>query len=319
MDRRTFALGATLAPLVATLPVARANRPLSIIVGFPPGPAGFDFVARQVASQLPNTLGRQAIVENRTGASGRIALEATRTAKPDGDTVVLSSQSPMTIFPHIDPNLSFDPAKDFTPITRAVVFDYTVTVGPEVPVRTIGEYLDWLRANPDKAMFATPGNGTTPHFIGEALHQRLGVPALAVAYKGGAPSVLDVMAGRVPATYDTVSAVIEQYRAGKLRILATLGGERSPLLPEVPTLEESGVDLQIYGWCGFYGPAGLSSDTTQRLSEALGKALRVDSVKSALERIGMFPSPSSPDELRAFQQGELEMWGPIIKTSGFKL
>ncbi|CAN5418301.1 Bug family tripartite tricarboxylate transporter substrate binding protein [soil metagenome] len=324
MDRRSFSIGGALACAAALLPQTQANaqaasqRPLRMLVGFPPGPAGFDFVARQIAGQLPDLIGRPVVVDNRAGASGRIALEALRSAKPDGETLILSSQSPMTIFPHIYTNLRFDPAKDFTPITRAVTFDYTVTVGPAAPVNNLAEFIDWLRKNPSKAMFASPGNGTTPHFIGEALHQKLGIPAVNVAYKGGAPAVLDLMAGQIPVQYDTVSAAIEQHRAGKLKIIATLGGQRCPLLPDVPTLKESGIDLEIYGWCGVYGPAGMDPALVANYSKAIATALQRDSVKEALEHVGMFPAPTTPAALAEFQRREYEMWGPVIKASGFK-
>ncbi|MGA0571868.1 Bug family tripartite tricarboxylate transporter substrate binding protein [Variovorax sp. VNK109] len=321
MDRRSFSLAAALMPVSAAMPQlarAQSQSPMKILVGFPPSPAGFDFVARQVAGQLPDLLRRPVVVDNRVGASGRIALEAVKQAKPDGETIILSSQSPMTIFPHIYTNLRFDPAKDFTPITRAVTFDYTVTVGPAAPVKTIAEFIDWYRKNPTKAAFGSPGAGTTPHFIGEAINQRLGVSALHVAYKGGAPALLDLMAGQVPVQFDTVSAAIEQHRTGKVRILATLGGQRSPSLPDVPTLKESGIDLEIYGWCGFYGPAGMDASMTAEYARAIGAALQKDSVKDALQRIGMYPAPTTPDALAAFQKREFEMWGPVIKSSGFK-
>lgn len=318
MDRRSFALGTALAS--ALWPgLSRAAGPLKILVGFPPSPSGFDFVARQIAQYLPQEMsGRTIVVDNRVGASGRIALEAVRTAKPDGETIVLSSQSPMTIFPHIYKDLRFDPVKDFTPITRAVSFDYTVTVGASLPVKNVAEYLAWMKANPSQAMFASPGNGTTPHFIGEAMRLKTGIPGLHVPYKGGAAEVIDVIAGRVPVMYDTVSAAIEHQRQGKLKILATLGAKRSPLLPEVPTLKEQGIDLEISGWCGLYGPAGLDPALTAAYSTAVGKVLQAPAVAQALERIGMFSAPTTPAGLADFQKREYEMWGPVIKASGFK-
>lgn len=319
MKRRSFttALGASVAASLLPTAYAQAN-PLKILVGFPPSPAGFDFVARQVANQLPAIMNRSAIVDNRVGAGGRIALEATKMARPDGETIILSSQSPLTIFPHIYNNLRFDPARDFTPLTRASTFDYTVTVNNDVPVRNIQEFLVWLKRESGKASFASPGAGTTPHFIGEAMNMRLGVKAVHVPYKGGAPAMLDLVAGQVPMTFETVSGGIEQHRAGKARILATMGATRSPLLPDVPTLKEIGVDMEVYGWCGFYGPAGMERATADSLSKALTAALRLDSVKAALERIGMTASPTTPAELAALQKRELEMWGPVIAASGFK-
>jgi tripartite-type tricarboxylate transporter receptor subunit TctC len=319
MKRRRFttALGAAVAASV--LPRAHAQQNvLKILVGFPPSPAGFDFIARQVANQLPALTGKTAVVDNRVGASGRIALEAIKNSRPDGESIILSSQSPLTIFPHIYSNLRFDPVGDFTPITRATTFDYTVTVGPNVPVKNIREFLTWAKGESDKAAFASPGAGTTPHFLGEAMNLRLGTKTLHVPYKGGAPAMLDVVSGQVPMTYDTVSAGIEQHRAGKVRILATMGSKRSPLLPDVPTLKEVGVDLEVYGWCGFYGPAGMERGTVEALNKSLSAALMQDSVRAALERIGMSPAPCSPAELADLQRRERDMWGPVIAASGFK-
>lgn len=319
MKRRRFttALGATVAASLLPSAYAQQNM-LKILVGFPPSPAGFDFIARQVANQLPARMNKSAIVDNRVGAGGRIALEATKNARPDGETIILSSQSPLTIFPHIYSNLRFDPARDFTPLTRATTFDYTVTVGPDVPVTNIQEFLVWLKHESGKATFASPGAGTTPHFIGEAMNLRLGVKAVHVPYKGGAPAMLDLVSGQVPMTYETVSGGIEQHRAGKVRILATMGATRSPLLPDVPTLKESGVDMEVYGWCGFYGPAGMDKATVDALNKGLSAALSQDSVKAALERIGMTSAPTTPAQLAELQKRELDMWGPVIAASGFK-
>ena len=320
MNRLDFTRAALLASSLPLLPTgpAWAQSVMKILVGFPPGPAGFDFVARQVASQFPETLGRTVIVENRPGASSRIALDALKASKPDGETIMLVSQSPLTIFPYIYSNLRFDPVADFTPISRAVTFDYTITVGPAAPVKTLAEFIAWYKGNPDKALYASPGAGTTPHFIGEALNLKLGISATHVPYKGGSPAITDLLAGQVPVQFDTLSAAIDHHRAGKLRVLATLGPERSPLLPEVPTLKESGIDLAINGWCGFYGPAGMDAAMVEKYNKAIGAALTNPNVKAGLERVGMSPAPTSAQALAKLQQDEREMWGPVIKASGFK-
>jgi tripartite-type tricarboxylate transporter receptor subunit TctC len=320
MNRRDFTRAALLASCLPLLPggTAWAETVMKVLVGFPPGPGGFDFVARQVVNHLPGDFGRTAIVENRAGASSRIALDALKAAKPDGETIMLVSQSPLTIFPYIYNNLRFDPVADFTPISRAVTFDYTITVGPAAPVKTLAEFIAWYKSNPDKALYASPGTGTTPHFIGEALNLKLGISATHVPYKGGSPAITDLLAGQVPVQFDTVSAAIDHHRAGKLRILATLGPDRSPLLPEVPTLKESGIDIAINGWCGFYGPAGMDAAIVEKYNKAIGAALANPNVKAGLERVGMSPAPSSPGALAALQREEREMWGPIIKASGFK-
>lgn len=310
------------AALLAQPWMTRAVRaeppPTHFVVGFPPGGGGFDFVARQIAGKLPAQLGRQVIVENRAGASGRIALQYVANSRPDGEFVTLAPQGAMTLFPNMYMNLPFDVVKDFTPITRLVTYDFAVTVGPKAPVSTLAEFLEWVKQHPDTATFASPGNGTTPHFLGVAFFQKTGLPAIHVPYRGGAPAIQDLLAGEVAVQFDTVTSAIEYHRDHRLKMLAVIGPKRSPLAPEVPTLRECGVDLSISGWCGLYGPAGMSSELQASYGKAVAVAMQDESVKTNLSNIGFTPSPSTPGELAAQQREETKMWAPIVKLSGFK-
>ncbi len=317
MKRRNFNAAAT-SLLLATLASAvraQSTQPIRIEVGFPAG-GGFDNIGRQLATPLGEILGRNVIVENRTGAAGRIALEYVRAAPPNGEVISVTNQGAMTLFPYIYRNLRFDPVKDFTPISRLVTFDYAIAVGSAVPVRTFAEYMDWLQKNPGKGSHASPGNGTTPHLLGVWFHQKIGIPAVHVPYRGSPPMVVDLIGGQVVSSLNTVGDLIEFHRSGKIRILATTGAERSPLLPDVPTLKESGVDIVVPGWVGLYGPAGMAPDLVASYNQAVAKALQAPALKENMLKLGWTISPSSPAEMGEQQRKELAAWAPVVKASG---
>ncbi len=319
MNRRSFALAAVLSPLVlrsAPVGAQSSSGPVRILVGFQPG-ASFDVLARLLAEPLGSAIARPVIVENRVGASGRIALEAVSSSRPTGEMVVVAPQGAMALFPHIYKDMRFDPAKDFTPITRLATYDFALTVGPGSSATSLAEYLARIKADPSRASFGSAGNGTSPHFLGVAFHQRVGVPAVHVPYKGSAPALMDVVSGQIPAMFSTVADTIEQHRAGKARIVATAGLVRSPLLPDVPTFKEMGIDMTLPGWIGFYGPAGMPADTVERYNAAVAQALGNPANAARLAQMGMTAAPSTPAELARLQRDELAMWGPVVKSSGF--
>lgn len=318
MQRRTFHLAALAAPMAFTAAAARAQAAAPItklLVGFQPG-GSFDILARILAQSMEQN-GKQVIVENRTGASGRLALEAVRDAKPNGEALIVTPQGAVTLFPYVYKSLRYDPVKDFTPVSRLVSFDYAMAVGPATPARTLPEYIQWLKANPDKATYASPGAGTTPHFIGVAFHRAIGVNATNVAYKGAAPAMIDIAGGRVPAMYALLADSIQQHRAGTVRVLATSGTTRSPFLPDVPTFKESGIDLVVPGWIGLYGPADMPAPLLQVFQQAVDTAMRSQAVQTRLSAFAMVGAPSTSAELATLQKTELAFWGPLVKASGF--
>ncbi|MGA0569407.1 Bug family tripartite tricarboxylate transporter substrate binding protein [Variovorax sp. VNK109] len=319
MQRRNFnsAGAALLLSAIAQGVRAQATQPVRIQVGFAPG-GGFDTIGRQLAPPLADALGRQVIVENRTGAAGRVALDYVRQAVPNGDVISITNQGAMTLFPYLYKNLPFDPVKDFTPITRLVSFDYVLAVGPGAPVNTFAEYLDWLKKNPEKGNYASPGNGTTPHLLGIWLHQKTNLPAVHVPYRGVAPAMPDLISGRLISAINTMGDLIEFHRAGKIKIIATMGSERSPFLPNVPTLKESGIDIVVPGWIALYGPAKMPADTLQKTHAAVTQAMQATSFKEGMLRLGWTASPSTPTEMGDQQRRELAAWGPVIKAAGIQ-
>lgn len=318
MNRREFTKIACAAPLFGSALSAYAQQPAltRLLVGFQAG-GSFDTLARILAPGLQSEIGRQVIVENRAGAAGRIAIEAVRDANPNGEALVVTPQGAMTLFPYVYKDLGFNPTTDFTPISRLVSFDYALTVGPAAPVQTLPEYIEWLKANSDKADYASAGAGTTPHFIGVAFHQAIGVPGVHIAYKGAAAGLLDVAGGRVPAMFAVLADTIQQHRAKGLKVIATTGAERSTFLPDVPTLKEAGVDVVVPGWIGLYGPAGMATPVQSALQQAVSNTMKTPEVQERLASFAMVGSPSSSEELHELQRTELEFWGPLVKASGF--
>jgi tripartite-type tricarboxylate transporter receptor subunit TctC len=223
----------------------------------------------------------------------------------------------LVILPWLYKNLGYDPVRDFTPVARAATFDFAITAGPAAPAGDLKTILAWMKDNPAKANFASPGAGTVPHFTGVLLGQTAGIAITHVAYKGGAPAMNDLMGGQIPLMVDTPLETIEQHRAGKLRIVAVTGEARSKSLPDVPTLKELGINVSADAFFGVYGPPGLSADVTARLSRAVADALRQGDVQDKIFSLGLVPNYGSGDELAATQASHYQRWEAPIKASGF--
>lgn len=316
MRRRTFthAVGASLA--LSPFHAARAQTSTTkLIVGFAAG-GSVDLTARALAEAMRDSLGRTVVVENRPGASGRFAPEAIRQARPDGDVLMLVPHGPMTLFQWLHRQLRYDPVKDFTPIGRVCVVDYALTTGPATPAKTILEYLQWARNPANKAAYGSPGAGTIPHFIGQGLAQKTKTDIVHVPYKGAAPTMVDLMAGNLSLGVSPLPDAVEHHRNGRVRVLATTGSQRNPVLPDVPTLKESGIDLVVDGWYGIYGPAGMADTLVQSLTRALESAV----LKQAdfFAKNAMRGAYLRPDALAQLQRTEAIQWEPWVKASGFK-
>ena len=312
--RRLLAVGG--AALASATPWVRAqsSTPVKIWVGFAAGGSA-DQTARQVAEQLRSALGRPVVVENRTGAGGRLMLEQAKSAKPDGETLVFVPHGPMTLFPHIYRSLRYAPA-DFAPIGRVCTFDYALATGPATSAQSLPDYLKWA-ANPDnKAAFGSPGAGTIPHLIGQMLAHRAGVSLTHVGYRGAAPSVLDAMGGNISLVSGPLADMLQYHQAGKLRVLATTGAARTHFLPEVPTLKESGVDFVMDGWYGLYVPQATPAATIATVSQAIRDA--APALTEPLARSALVMAPTTPGELAQMQVTETALWGDIVKQVGFE-
>jgi tripartite-type tricarboxylate transporter receptor subunit TctC len=316
MKRRSLILGAAAATFATPWTLAQDKPPIRILVGFPPGGSA-DTVARLIAGKLSTTLGQNAVVDNKPGAAGRVALGELKRAAPDGQTLVLAPSGAFVILPWVYKNVGYDPVKDFTPVARAATFDFAITAGPAAPAGDLKAILAWMKANPGKANIGNPGAGTVPHFTAVMLGQGVGVDIAQVAYKGGAPMMNDLLGGQIPLAVDTPLESIEHHRAGKVRIVAVTGEARLKALPDVPTLKEQGINLSADAYFGVYGPPGMSAELTARISRAVGDALRQPDVQDKINSLGLQPNPSSPDELAAMQAAHFKRWEGPIKASGF--
>ena len=295
---------------------AQDKPTIKILVGFPPG-GSVDVVARLLAERMRVSLDQNVIIDNKPGAAGRVALAEVKRAAPDGNTLVLAASGALVILPWLYKNLGYDPVRDFTPIARTTTFDFALTVGPGAPVGDFKTLLAWLKANPNKANYATSGAGTVPHFTGLLLSQETSTPLTHIAYKGGAPAAQDLLGGQVPLMIDTASETIEHHRNGKLRILAVTGENRSAALPEVPTLKELGFNVVADAFFGLYGPANMPADKTQRISDAVAQALSNPELQARIRALGLTPSYAGPQALANLQAAHLKRWDAPIKSSGY--
>jgi tripartite-type tricarboxylate transporter receptor subunit TctC len=271
MKRRHFAALAGAA--LAAPAVLAQDRTIRILGRLPARRLGRRHRAPAGAEDAAS-LNQNVIVDNKPGAAGRLVLGELKRMPPDGQNLVLSPSGAMVIAPWLYSNIGYDPVKDFTPVSRIVTFDFAVTAGPGAPQGDLKTVLAWMKANPGKANYGTSGAGTVPHFAGLLLGQASGVPLTHVAYRGGAPAAQDLIGGQIPLMVDTASETIEHHKAGKVRILAVTGEQRSKSLPDVPTLKEQGINMAADAFFGLYGPPGMPADVTARIDRAVADALK---------------------------------------------
>jgi tripartite-type tricarboxylate transporter receptor subunit TctC len=315
--RRRFIQGTTATACSLALPMARAQTNNGkVLVGFAAG-GSLDLLARIAAEGLSTKLGKQFIVENKTGASGRLAVEGVKSAKPDGETLLVCPQGPLTLFPYIFKNLKFDPFKDLTPIARLSTFDVAISIGPLSGVDNIQRFVSWVKSNPEKANFGSSGAGTLLHFTGISFAQKIGASLTHVGYKGSAPAVVDLIAGSVPMVVSPLSDVLEHHKAGRLKVIAVSSPQRSLLAADVPTLKEVGIDVEVPGWFALYGPPAMPADLVKKYNQAAADTLAPPAIKERLNKMGMVSAVISPEETSQLQRKEHAMWGPLVKASGF--
>jgi len=296
---------------------AQDKPPLKILVGFPPGGSA-DVLARMVADALKDDFG-PIVVDNKPGAGGRIALNMTKTAKPDGQTVIILPSGPMVLFPHVYKKLDYDAVKDFTPISQIARFQFGVVSGPASNVKTVAEMVAKAKTDPNSASYGTPGAGTLPHFMGVLMEQSAGITLNHIPFQGGAPANTALLGGHIGYKFDVVSETAEMHKAGKVRIIAVTGNQRDPQVPEVPTLRESGVNMDATAWFAMYGPAGLRGEALSRLEKAMVKIARDPALKEKMVKLGYEVIGSNSSDLAAAQRADLARWEKPIKATGVQL
>ena len=313
-------LSALVAGTLATLVPAAAQvggEPIRIIFPFAAGGSG-DALARLIADKMHASLNRPVIVENRTGAAGRIAVQAVKTAAPDGNTLLITPIAPVAIYQHVYKSLDYDPIHDFEPLSQLATFDFGVAVGQQVPAKSLKELVAWAKGDPARTNFGMPAAGSLPHFLGIMFGRAAGVDLRAIIYRGSAAALADLVAGHIPMLFTTTSDMVEMQRAGRIRVLATSDQQRSPFLPDVPTFRESGYDLVATGWYAMFAPAKTPADVVARLNQAIVAAVKAPDVRERMLAAGLQPTGTSAAELGQIQRRDSEFWAPAIKASGFK-
>lgn len=295
------------------------SGPLSkIVFPFAAG-AGGDTLCRIVAQHIGPLLDRNFIVENRTGGDGLIGIKSVINAGPQGNTVLVTTGPTMYLLPMVETVPSFNTTRDFMPVSLLARFEFGVVASPAIEARDFKALVVWLKANPEKAVYGVPSNGTIPHFTGLKLEEALGMQMTRVPYRGSAPIINDLIGGHLPFGVTTIADAIPQHRAGGVRILAVSSAARSPFLPEVPTLKENGVELVADAWYGMWLPAGSSPAFAKQLSEAVVTALAKPEVREKLLAIGLIPVGSTPEGLTEELAVNTAFWQPIVKASGYKI
>ena len=292
------------------------SRPIRVIAPWPPG-SSVDLSVRTVALKLNDILKTNLIVENRGGADGSIGTELAARAAADGYTLVWGNAATHGANKVVYPNLSYDPIKDFTPISMIHKNVLSVAVNPSLPVKTFAEFLAYAKARPGKLSYGTPGVGSPHHLTGILLNRRAQIDIVHVPYKGGGPAVTDVIGGHIEFTVASLAAVIPHHRSGKIKILAVTDSMRSEPLPHIPVIAEPFPGFEILGWSAVFGPANLPAEVTSRLNAAVAEALKAPDVKSTLNKAGLVPVWSSPGELAKRVSAEIEHWREAA-ASGMK-
>jgi tripartite-type tricarboxylate transporter receptor subunit TctC len=320
VDRRNFLAGCVGLSMSAIAGDALGESgPLTkMIFPFSAGGGG-DTLCRLVAQYAGQLLDRTIIVENRTGGDGLIGIKWVKNANPDGTSILVTTGPTMYLLPMVEAEPSFDLNKDFIPVSLLARFEFGVVTGPAVDAANFKQFVAWLRANPSRATFGVPSNGTIPHFTGSKLEQVLGIPLTRVAYRGSAPAITDLIGGHLPFAIVTIADAISQHRAGAVKILTVSSAERSPFLPDVPTLKESGVDLVADGWYGMWLPAASSQEFARQLSAAVVTSLAKPDVREKLSAIGLIPVGTTPEGLTQELAADTALWQPIVKATGYKI
>jgi tripartite-type tricarboxylate transporter receptor subunit TctC len=290
------------------------NRPVKIIVPTPPG-GPVDVMARLVANQIAPLLGQSVFIDNRAGAANTLGSAEAARAAPDGHTLLYSSASGLVIAPMLQKNAGYDPIRSYDPVALVAATSNVLVVHPSVPARSVQELVAYAKANPGKANFSSGGIGTLPHLIGEYFKARAGIDVVHVPYRGGAPSIQDVVAGNIQFTFEGISVLLPLIREGLLRGLAVTSPQRSPLLPELPTMIEAGfAGFQATAWTGLLAPRGTPPEIIGKLNGAVSAALRTSEMKASLDRLAGDPLGGPPQELTTTIEADLAKWGPIVKA-----
>jgi tripartite-type tricarboxylate transporter receptor subunit TctC len=314
--RRRILLAAALAAAPLAAWAAFPERPLRLVVPFPAGGAA-DLMARGLAQHLGEQLGQQVVIDNRGGAGGTVACEIVARAPADGYTLLFGTMGTQAINPALYSKLRYDPLKDFAPIALTHITPRVLVVGPSVKARNVDELIALARAKAGQLTYGSAGNGSSSHLSGALFESLAGVDLVHVPYKGSAPLLTDLLAGRVDATFDSFTVYEEHIKSGRVRALAVTSRMRMAALPQVPTLAEAGLPgYEVSNWLGVLAPAGTSKEVVTALHAAVIRAMADAGMKRQLTALGIEPAASTPDEFSALIRSEIPKWARLVKASG---
>lgn len=318
--RRAAAWGVRMAVVSAFMVTAAQAQtgPVRMLVGFPAG-GGTDAIARTLADKLKDQLGVPVVVENKAGAGGQIAAQTLKAAAPDGNTLFLTHDHTISILPQVVKNPGFDPAKDFVPVAGFATFVNALAVSGGTPAKSTAEYVAWVRTQGGKGTLGVPAPASTPEFLVKVLGEKYKLDLVAAPYRGSAPMMADMLGNQIAAGVGSVPDFIENHKAGKIRIVAVLGGSRQAILPDVPTFSELGLGgLEDMPYYGLFAPAGTPKAAIDKVSDALAKVLAQPDVKDHLTAMGLTVGFMNSQQLAKREQAYTQVWAKLIKASGFQ-
>jgi tripartite-type tricarboxylate transporter receptor subunit TctC len=258
------------------------------------------------------------LVDNKTGAGGRLAAQQVKTTPPGQNVLMLANPAVMTVAPLVFKDNGYDPDKDFVAVSHVNNYEFAVSVGAAIPVREFSHLLAWLRANPGKANFGVPATGSLPHFFALMVGEKARVEAQVVGYRGSAPLLTDLIGGQVAVAFDTFDTVLPQHEAGKIRILAVSSSNRSPHAPAIPTFKEAGLDLVANGWNAFFSPASMPRDKVEMLAKAIREVMQDPDTVRKFTDLKMDPVASTRAQTQAMLQAFRAQWAPVVRKSGYQ-
>jgi tripartite-type tricarboxylate transporter receptor subunit TctC len=316
MKRLLLALLAVLVVPQTLLAQTYPSKPVRLLVPFPPG-GGVDITARALGQELGALLGQPVVVENRPGAGGNVAASEVARAAPDGHTLFVTLNALHAISPHLYAKLPFDAMKDFSFITPLVSFNNVLVVGPGASLKSVQDVIAAAKKEPGKLTFASSGNGTNIHLVGELFKLMANVDMVHVPYKGSAPALTDLMGGSVALMFDTIPSAISHVKGGKLRALGVTGAKRSRVMPDVPTIAESGLPgYEVTSWYGLIGPAGIPEPVLARLNADATKAANSAAFRSRMEPLGFDVVTATPARMVEMLRADSARWAKVIKAAG---
>jgi len=295
------------------------DKPIRMVVNYPPGGSS-DFTGRILSVRMPESLGQSFVVDNRGGAAGNIGSEIVTRSAPDGYTVLITPESAITINQFVYPRLAFDPVRDLVPITQVIKYPNVVVLHPTVKIGSIQELAQFAKGNPGKLRYSHPGVGTGQQLSVELFKLTLGVDIISVPYKGGGPAMVSLVGNETQLSFATPPSAMPHVKAGRLKAIAVTSGQRSPSLPDLPTVAESGVPgYDVIGWVGMFAPAKTPAPFLKRLNEEIAKVIRVQEVKDLVAGAGSETSGLALEAYGAQIRQEADTWAKVVKRSGIKI